>query len=111
MSKTSLDKSKIRFLLLEGVHQNAVDTLKAAGYTNIEYLTGSLPEAELKEKIADAHFIGIRSRTRSPKRSSTAPRNWLLLAASASAPTRLTWKLPASAVSPYSTRHTPTPVR
>jgi D-3-phosphoglycerate dehydrogenase len=63
MSKTSLDKSKIRFLLLEGVHQNAVDTLKAAGYTNIEYLTGSLPDAELKEKIADAHFIGIRSRT------------------------------------------------
>lgn len=50
MSKTSLDKSKIRFLLLEGVHQNAVDTLKAAGYTNIEYLTGSLPEAELKER-------------------------------------------------------------
>ena len=63
MSKTSLDKSKIKFLLLEGVHQNAVDTLKAAGYSNIEYLTGSLPEAELKEKIADAHFIGIRSRT------------------------------------------------
>ncbi|MBD1549987.1 phosphoglycerate dehydrogenase [Pseudomonas typographi] len=63
MSKTSLDKSKIKFLLLEGVHQNAVDTLKAAGYSNIEYLTGSLPEAQLKEKIADAHFIGIRSRT------------------------------------------------
>ncbi|NLY12356.1 MAG: phosphoglycerate dehydrogenase [Gammaproteobacteria bacterium] len=63
MSKTSLDKSKIRFLLLEGVHQNAIDTLNAAGYTNIEYITGALPEAELKEKIADAHFIGIRSRT------------------------------------------------
>ena len=31
MSQTSLDKSKIKFLLLEGVHQNAVDTLKAAG--------------------------------------------------------------------------------
>ncbi|MFT0212237.1 phosphoglycerate dehydrogenase [Pseudomonas sp. F1_0610] len=63
MSKTSLDKSKIRFLLLEGVHQNAVDTLHAAGYSNIEYLAGSLPEDELKEKIRDAHFIGIRSRT------------------------------------------------
>ena len=63
MSKTSLDKSKIRFLLLEGVHQTALDTLKAAGYTNIEYLTGSVPEDQLKEKIADAHFIGIRSRT------------------------------------------------
>jgi D-3-phosphoglycerate dehydrogenase len=64
MSKTtSLDKSKIKFLLLEGVHQNAVDTLKAAGYTNIEYLKGALSEEELKEKIADVHFIGIRSRT------------------------------------------------
>ncbi|WP_145144058.1 phosphoglycerate dehydrogenase [Pseudomonas duriflava] len=63
MSKTSLDKSKIRFLLLEGVHQSAVDTLKAAGYTNIEYIAKALPEAELKEKIADAHFVGIRSRT------------------------------------------------
>src|SRR5690606_13498769 len=63
MSKTSLDKSKIKFLLLEVVHQNAVDTLKAAGYSNIEYRPGALPEAELKEKIADAHFIGSRSRT------------------------------------------------
>src|SRR5699024_5873406 len=63
MSKTSLDKSKIRFLLLEGFQQNAIDTLNAAGYTNIEYITGALPEAELKEKIADAHFVGIRSRT------------------------------------------------
>ena len=63
MSKTSLDKSKIKFLLLEGVHQNAVDTLKAAGYTNIEYLKGALSDEELKAKIADAHFVGIRSRT------------------------------------------------
>jgi D-3-phosphoglycerate dehydrogenase / 2-oxoglutarate reductase len=60
---TSLGKSKIKFLLLEGVHQSAVDTIKAAGYSNIEYLTGSLPDEQLKEKIADAHFIGIRSRT------------------------------------------------
>src|SRR3546814_20078868 len=63
MSQTSLDKSKIKFLLLEGVHQNAVDTLKAAGYTNIEYLKGALSSEELKEKIADVHFIGISSRT------------------------------------------------
>ena len=32
----SLPKDKIRFLLLEGVHQNAIDTLNAAGYTNID---------------------------------------------------------------------------
>lgn len=63
MTTTSLDKSKIRILLLEGVHQSAVDSLNAAGYTNIEYLTTSLAEDELKEKISDVHFIGIRSRT------------------------------------------------
>ena len=63
MSETSLEKSKIRILLLEGVHQSALDTLNAAGYTNIEYLSHSLGEEELLEKIADAHFIGIRSRT------------------------------------------------
>ncbi|MAR00273.1 MAG: phosphoglycerate dehydrogenase [Oceanospirillaceae bacterium] len=63
MSNTSLDKSKIRFLLLEGVHQSALDTLSAAGYTNIEYLKTSLPDDELKAKIKDAHFVGIRSRT------------------------------------------------
>ena len=63
MSNTSLEKSKIRILLLEGVHQSAIDTLNAAGYTNIEYLSHSLGEEELIEKVADAHFVGIRSRT------------------------------------------------
>lgn len=63
MSTKSLEKSKIRILLLEGVHQSAIDTLNAAGYTNIEYLTHSLSEEELIEKISDAHFVGIRSRT------------------------------------------------
>jgi D-3-phosphoglycerate dehydrogenase / 2-oxoglutarate reductase len=63
MKPTSLDKSKIRFLLLEGVHQSAVKTLNDAGYTNIEYLKTSLSEDELVEKIKDVHFIGIRSRT------------------------------------------------
>lgn len=63
MLNTSLGKEKIRFLLLEGVHQSAVATLKKAGYTNIEYLKTALPEDELIKKIADAHFVGIRSRT------------------------------------------------
>jgi D-3-phosphoglycerate dehydrogenase len=63
MSEKSLEKSKIRILLLEGVHQSALDTLNSAGYTNIEYLSHSLSEDELIGKIADAHFVGIRSRT------------------------------------------------
>ncbi|NVJ99948.1 MAG: phosphoglycerate dehydrogenase [Oceanospirillaceae bacterium] len=62
-NQNSLDKNKIKILLLEGVHQSAVDTFQAQGYTNIEFHTGSLPEEELLERIADAHFLGIRSRT------------------------------------------------
>ncbi|GAA5093133.1 MULTISPECIES: phosphoglycerate dehydrogenase [Paenalcaligenes] len=67
MSKTSLDKSKIRILLLEGVHQNAINTFNAAGYDNIETIPSALSGDELKAKIADAHFIGIRSRTQLTK--------------------------------------------
>lgn len=68
MSKTSLDKSKIKFLLLEGVHQSAVATLNAAGYTNIEYLKTALEEDQLIEQIQDAHFVGLRSRTQLTRR-------------------------------------------
>lgn len=63
MSKTSLEKRKIKFLLLEGIHPSAVETLRAAGYTNIVCHPKALPEAQLREEIADAHFVGIRSRT------------------------------------------------
>lgn len=68
MSQLSLDKSKIRFLLLEGVHQNALDVLHANGYTNIEYLKTALDEDALVEKIKDAHFVGLRSRTQITER-------------------------------------------
>ena len=64
MSQTSLDKSKIRFLLLEGVHQSAVDCLRAEGYQNIDYQPAAMAGDELAEHIAEAHFVGIRSRTR-----------------------------------------------
>ncbi|MBW7982934.1 phosphoglycerate dehydrogenase [Enterobacillus tribolii] len=63
MSKVSLEKDKIKFLLVEGVHQSAVDILRASGYTNIEYHKGALDDESLKSAIRDAHFIGIRSRT------------------------------------------------
>lgn len=63
MSKVSLPKDKIKILLLEGVHQSAIETLESNGYSNIEYLKKSLPEDELIEKMKDKHFVGIRSRT------------------------------------------------
>ncbi len=63
MAKVSLEKDKIKFLLVEGVHQKAIDNLRAAGYNNIEYHKGALDTESLKESIRDAHFIGLRSRT------------------------------------------------
>jgi D-3-phosphoglycerate dehydrogenase len=63
MTSKSLEKSKIRFLLLEGIHPSAVETLQRAGYHNIESHQKALPPEELKSAISDAHFVGIRSRT------------------------------------------------
>lgn len=63
MLNFSLGKQKIKILLLEGVHPSAVEIFKAAGYENIDYYPAALPEDELLEKIAGAHFVGIRSRT------------------------------------------------
>ncbi len=63
MKKTSYPKQDIRVLLLEGVSASAVETFKAAGYSQIELHDKSLPEDELKLRIAEAHLVGIRSRT------------------------------------------------
>jgi D-3-phosphoglycerate dehydrogenase len=68
MEKFSLAKDKIKILLLEGLHQSAVKTFTDQGYTNIEYLKTSLPEAQLIERISEAHFVGIRSRTQLTER-------------------------------------------
>lgn len=63
MTRYSLDKAKIKVLLLEGVDPSAVELFHQAGYTQVEYLKGALDDAELLEKIRDVHFLGIRSRT------------------------------------------------
>jgi D-3-phosphoglycerate dehydrogenase / 2-oxoglutarate reductase len=60
---SSYPKEKIKILLLEGIHENAVKTFKQAGYSNIETIKGALPEAELIEKIKDVSIVGIRSKT------------------------------------------------
>jgi D-3-phosphoglycerate dehydrogenase / 2-oxoglutarate reductase len=61
--KFSLDKSRIKVLMLEGVHENAVSHFKENGYTNIECLKESLSGRDLDEKLHDVHIVGIRSRT------------------------------------------------
>ncbi|MGO5000644.1 phosphoglycerate dehydrogenase [Oceanisphaera sp. W20_SRM_FM3] len=63
MAHYSLDKDKIKILLLEGVHTGAVEMFKNAGYSNIDYIKTALSDEELKERIKDVHFVGLRSRT------------------------------------------------
>lgn len=59
----SVPKDKLRFLLLEGIHQTAVDALVADGYTQIDSRKGALAGDELIAALAEANFVGIRSRT------------------------------------------------
>jgi len=61
--KTSFPKQDIKVLLLEGVSRSAVESFHRAGYSQIEFHEKALPEADLKARIADAHIVGIRSRT------------------------------------------------
>jgi D-3-phosphoglycerate dehydrogenase len=63
MKKYSLDKSKIKVLLLEGIHENGVRYLRENGYKNIECYNEALSDNLLEEKLMQTHIIGIRSRT------------------------------------------------
>ncbi len=63
MQELSYPRNKINVLLLENVHQSAVNALKEAGY-NVSTIAKSLTEAELAEQIGDIHVLGIRSRTK-----------------------------------------------
>lgn len=59
----SLAKEKIKILLLEGPHSNALHLFNENGYGNIDYIKGSLNRDELIDKIKDVHLLGIRSKT------------------------------------------------
>lgn len=61
--RTSLDKQKIKIVLLEGIHASAVESFRADGYTNVEQHAGALAGAKLRDAVRDAYFMGIRSAT------------------------------------------------
>ena len=52
-----------RILLLEGIHEAAVDSFVAAGHTRVEPVAQSLSGAALERAIAEVDYLGIRSRT------------------------------------------------
>jgi D-3-phosphoglycerate dehydrogenase / 2-oxoglutarate reductase len=63
----SYPKNRLKVLLLENIHPDAVARFKREGYT-IETMTKSIGEEELCEKIKNVSVIGIRSKTEITKK-------------------------------------------
>lgn len=59
----SRPKEKIKILLLEGISETAVETLKSVGYTNIERHMKALEGNALREALKGVSMVGIRSRS------------------------------------------------
>lgn len=58
----SYPKNRIKALLLENVHEDAITKLKSEGY-QVETYTAGMTEDELAEAIKDVSVLGIRSKT------------------------------------------------
>lgn len=63
-TETTFPRERMHIVLLEGISPSAVETFRAAGYTWVTHLPSSLSGEELVAAVKDAHFVGIRSRTR-----------------------------------------------
>ena len=87
-NKVSLDKSKIKFVLLEGVQPKCIRYLTCRRLHQYRLLQKALDGDELKEAIKDAHFIGLRSRTNLTKEMIEAAPKLVPLAVFVSEPTK-----------------------
>ena len=61
--EVSFPKEKIKILLLEGLHQSALNEFNKKGYTTIDSYKEAMTEQELLDCIENYHIIGIRSKT------------------------------------------------
>jgi D-3-phosphoglycerate dehydrogenase len=67
VEKLSLPKNKIKVLLLENIHKNAVELFKRNGYGSVELVGEALDSETLKKRLKNVHILGIRSRTKLTK--------------------------------------------
>ena len=56
---TSFDKSRLKVLLLEGIHPSAERIFRDAGYENIETVKIALIGEKMKVKLEGVHFWGF----------------------------------------------------
>ena len=59
---------ELKVVLVENIHENAVRVLEDAGFERIEAHATALTEEDLVARTRDAHYVGIRSRTRITER-------------------------------------------
>lgn len=62
-----IGNDKVRALLLESIHPDAVSRLQAAGCV-VESVPNALDEDELIERVRDVHLLGVRSKTQVTER-------------------------------------------
>ncbi|MBX2813129.1 MAG: phosphoglycerate dehydrogenase [Myxococcales bacterium] len=62
--RLSFPRERIHIVLLESIHASATASFERAGYTHVTTHPKALDGEELKEALSDAHFVGIRSRTK-----------------------------------------------
>ena len=60
--KTSYPLKKIKVVLFEGIHERAANLFRDAGF-QVETYAGAFKGQELIDIAADAHIIGLRSKT------------------------------------------------
>lgn len=58
----SYPRSRMKVLLLEAIHPDAAARFRDEGY-EVELVKGALDEANLRERLAGVHVLGIRSKT------------------------------------------------
>ncbi len=58
----SYPKNRIKALLLENIHQNAIEAFEREGY-QVEVHVGAMDEEELAERVRGVSILGIRSKT------------------------------------------------
>ncbi len=76
----SYPKNRIKVLLLENVHEEAVKILKEEGY-QVDIYPAGLSEDELAEKIKDVSILGIRSKTQVTAKALENARRLLVIGA------------------------------
>lgn len=59
----SLNKGKIKFLLLEGIHPGAQQMISSRGYGEVELIDHALSGKKMQRALKGVHFLGIRSRS------------------------------------------------